>query len=206
MPPASVIKQQINSLVLYLVDTGIASDQNLPFCRSNHGSKIEVTFSGARHVSVAMKDKPYTEIYDHLVRERAYNVKMVDGAMIQMMYLFDDTALETHRLAFFPSPYLEEFQNHPKIYLEDEIYADIVAKNIVTFPLRFDYDAREGVFKELEHPKSHLRLGQYENCRIPVTAPVTPYQFTQFILRNFYHKPISFLQIIEQLYHLVFYS
>jgi len=187
MPPFSIVKQQIESLVIYLVDIGIASDQNFPFRRSNYDGKIEVTFPGAMHVSVAMRDKSYAEIYDHLIRERAYNIKMVDGAMIQMMYLFDDTTLETHRLAFFPSPYLEEFQNYPEIYLEDEIYADIVAKNIVTFPLRFDYDAREGVFRELEHPKSHLSLGQYANCRIPVSAPVTPYQFINFILRNFYH-------------------
>jgi len=187
MPPSSVIEQQIIRIILYLVEKGIAGDQNFPFQRSKANSKIEITFRGAEHVSVAMKDKPYSEIYDHLIRERAYNIKMIDGAMLQMMYLFDGITIETHRLAFFPSPYLEEFQNHPEIYLEDEIYADIIAKNIVTFPIRFDYDARKGVFKELEHPKSHLSLGQYENCRIPVSAPVTPYQFVQFILRNFYH-------------------
>ena len=35
--------------------------------------------------------------------------------------------------------------------------------------------------------KSHLTLGQYENCRIPVSLAVSPYQFMEFILRNFYH-------------------
>jgi hypothetical protein len=55
------------------------------------------------------------------------------------------------------------------------------------FPIRFDYDMREGIYQELEHPKSHLTLGQYENCRIPVSSPLTPFYFIQFILRNFYH-------------------
>lgn len=187
MPPSSLIEQQIKMMVLYLVEKRIADDQNFPFQRSKTNNKIEITFIGAEHVSIAMKNKPYTEIYEHLIRERAYNIKTIDGAMLQMMYLFDGSTVETHRLAFFPSPYLDEFQNHPDIYLEDEIYADIVAKNIVAFPIRFDYDAREGVFEELEHPKSHLCLGQYEKCRIPVSAPVTPYQFIQFILLNFYH-------------------
>ena len=187
MPSPAVIEQQIKRIILYLVSIGVANDQNFPFYSSKFEDKIEITFPGAEHVSVTMKDKLYSEIYDHLSKKRAYNIKMMDGAMIQMMYLFDGTTLERHRLTFFPSPNLEEFQNNPDIYLEDEIYADVVAKNIVTFPMRFDYDAREGVFKELEHPKSHLSLGQYEYCRIPVSAPITPFQFIQFILRNFYH-------------------
>ena len=71
--------------------------------------------------------------------------------------------------------------------MEDEIYADVIARNIVPFPVRFDYDGRDGIHEELAHPKSHLTLGQYENCRIPVTSPMTPFWFVDFILRNFYH-------------------
>jgi hypothetical protein len=36
------------------------------------------------------------------------------------------------------------------------------------------------------HPASHLTLGQYENCRIPVSGPLGPNSFGMFILRNFY--------------------
>jgi hypothetical protein len=42
---------------------------------------------------------------------------MPDGAIIQMMYVFKNDSLERHRLTFFPSPNLEEFQNNPDIYL-----------------------------------------------------------------------------------------
>lgn len=38
---------------------------------------------------------------------------------------------------------------------------------------------------------SHLTLGQYENCRVPVTAPLTPYWFVAFVLRNFYHTAFT---------------
>lgn len=191
MPTHLQVKNQIEVILKYLVETSLSDDQKFPIVR-NAGQDInEVTLNGAEHVSVALKDKDYREIYDHLVGERAYNAKLLDGAIIQMMYVFVGDDIQRHRLAFFPSPYLEEFQNNPEIYLDDEIYADVVARNLVPFPLRFDYDARDGIHEEIVHPKSHLTLGQYENCRIPVTAPMTPYWFINFILRNFYHTAFN---------------
>jgi hypothetical protein len=187
MPTPEKIKRQVDGIVAYLVEIGLASDQNFAFRRNLAGSYIEVTFPKAEHVSVVLKDRGYGEIYGHIASERAYNAMMPDGALVQMMYLFDGVELQRHRLAFLPAPHLEEFQSNPDIYLEDEIYADVIARNIVPFPLRFDYDARDSVHRELAHPKSHLTLGQYENCRIPVTAPMTPFWFMDFILRNFYN-------------------
>ena len=60
----------------------------------------------------------------------------------------------------------------------------LISKNIYPFPIRFDFDFYNSI--DVEHPKSHLTLGQYKNCRIPVTSAVTPGQFLIFILRNFY--------------------
>jgi len=187
MPAANTVKKQINAVVRYLVEVGLASDQNFPIQRAGPGGRIEITFPHADHVSVAMKNRGYQEIYEHLARERAFSVKMPDGALVQMMYVFDGQTVERHRLAFFPAHNLEEFQNDPDIYLEDALYAEVVARSVVPFPLRFDYDTRAEVYRELHHPRSHLTLGQYENCRIPVTAALTPFWFVDFILRNFYH-------------------
>lgn len=187
MPTPVEIKRQIDGIVRHLVEIGLANDQNFAIRRNLEGNYVTVTFPQAEHVSVAMKDRAYSEIYEVMTQERAFTVKMPDGALVQMMYLFAGNLLERHRLAFFPAPHLEEFQNNPDIYLEDDIYADVVARNIVPFPLRFDYDSRADVCREIEHPKSHLTLGQYENCRIPVSAPLTPCLFIDFILRNFYH-------------------
>lgn len=197
MPTPEKIKMQVDRIIRYLVEVGLASDQNFAIQRGLAGTRVEITFLHAEHVSIAMKDRAYQEIYEHLAQERAYSAMMPDGALVQMMYVFNGTVLERHRLAFFPAPHLEEFQNNPDIYLEDEIYADVIAKNLVPFPLRFDYDARDGNHIEIEHPKSHLTLGQYENCRIPVTAPMTPYWFIDFILRNFYHT--AFHRYADQL-------
>ena len=186
MTPSAIVRN-INELINYLVKISLVDDQCFAFQRLDRDI-VQVTFEGAKHTSVALKNRSYTEIYQHLKQYRAYNIKMLDGALIQMMYAFaNGTTLQRHRLTFFPAPHLEEFQNSPDIYQDDEIHADVIAKNIVPFPMRFDYDAWSS--QELVHPKSHLTLGQYEHCRIPVTAPMTPFWFINFILRNFYHTP-----------------
>ena len=185
------IKNQINRLVAYLVEVSLSDSQNCAFQRKYHNNLEEVTFDKADYISTALKDRAYDEIYYELVKNGAYTAKMLDGALLQMMYMFSRNTLERHRLAFFPAPHLDEFQNDPDIYLEDEIYADILSKGKVPFPIRFDYDARSDVHVKLKHPKSHLTLGQYRNCRIPVTAPMTPFWFVDFVLRNFYHTAFA---------------
>ena len=186
MPTPKETLNEINNLIVYLVGAGLADAQYFAYLRSMGPDSVQVSFQGAEHVSVALRDRGYDEIYEHLLQERAYNVKMLDGALIQMTYLFVEDTVERHRLAFFPAPHLEEYQNNPEVYESDEIYADMVARNIVPFPVRFDYDAGSGG-QVFAHPLSHLTLGQYQNCRIPVTAPVTPIRFIDFVLRNFYH-------------------
>ena len=188
--PNEIVKR-INALSGFLIGAGLADDQRFAFQRSMAGNLVHVTFEKAELVSVAMKDRSYNEIYQQLTQERAFTVKLLDGALVQMMYAFLDGDLQSHRLGFFPSPHLEEFQNSPDIYLNDEIYADVVAKNIVPFPVRFDYNAQHFAHELLMHPRSHLTLGQYENCRIPVSAPLTPGRFIDFILRNFYHTAFA---------------
>lgn len=165
----------------------LCNHQNFPSFKDFEGGVQEIGFGENENLSLVLKNIPYCDIYLELDRKQTYNLRMLDGALIQMMYRFRNGSLESHRLAFFPSPNLEEFQNNPEIYLEDEIYAEVIMKNIVPFPLRFDFDNREGVAREVEHPKSHLTLGQYQNCRIPVSAPLTPYHFISFILRCFYN-------------------
>nr|VFJ97169.1 MAG: hypothetical protein BECKLFY1418B_GA0070995_10968 [Candidatus Kentron sp. LFY] len=186
-PGPEQIRQQIEKLTADLVKLSLCGDQNFPALRDLGQGLREVGTGGKGDVAHALKNIPYHDIYAELERTRSYNLRMLDGALIQMGYRFRDHRIEKHRLAFFPSPFLEEFQNNPEVYLEDGIYADVIMRNIVPFPLRFDFDGREKVAVEGDHPKSHLTLGQYQNCRIPVSAPLTPYHFIGFVLRHFYN-------------------
>ena len=74
-------------------------------------------------------------------------------------------------------------------------------KSILPVPVRFDYDPAN--FEELKHPASHLSLGQYKNCRIPIVAPICPANFINFILRSFYctaklELPLDFPYILME--------
>jgi hypothetical protein len=179
------IKDDIDGLISRLIDKGICDDQNFTAIRS-FGSKVDVSFSGQNPISIALGDIEYAEIYRELAKTRSYNMRLIDGALLQMMYRIEGGKLLQHRLTFYPSPILRPFQDDPEAYMRDELFIEIVQRRIVPFPLRFDFDAREGVYNDVTHPKSHLTLGDAKGCRIPVSAPLTPRWFVEFILRNFY--------------------
>jgi hypothetical protein len=187
MPTPEQVRSQIQKITEELIGMSLTDRQNFPSMRPCGNDILEIGSRGANGFGFMLKNVPYRDIYTEIERTQTYNFRMLDGALIQMMYRFHKNRIEQHRLTFFPSPDLEEFQSNPNIYIEDEIYADVIMRNIVPFPLRFDFDSRETVFVEIEHPRSHLTLGQYQNCRIPVSAPLTPCSFIQFILRNFYN-------------------
>lgn len=174
----------INSLVKYMVLTGLADDQQFAFERL--GNVDEVTFKNSSYRTFALKDVPYEELYRTFADNRVFNVKLLDGALIQMEYAFKRREILKHRLAFIPSPFLVQFERDPDLYEEDNVYTEIVARSVVPVPIRFDFDNNEEIHDELYHPKSHMTLGVYQRCRIAVSSPVTPLVFVEFILRHFY--------------------
>ncbi|WP_013322172.1 DUF2290 domain-containing protein [Gloeothece verrucosa] len=179
------ILKEVNEVTSKLISVDLSVQQNFPSCQTLGNNIYQIAYAGMSDLSIALKNLKYEEIYDELHKNKNYNIKMIDGALIQLLYTYQGSTLIAHRLAFFPSPYLESFQNEPEIYIEDEIYADILDKNIMVVPIRFDYDPKN--FKELEHPHCHLTLGQFKNCRIPVCSPLTPNVFISFILSSFYN-------------------
>ena len=185
MSIANIVLQEIRFLTEKLISVNLSVSQNYPSSVSTSNGGVEITFSGASNLSVALKNIEYYEIYRQLDHSNNYNLKLIDGALIQLSYTFSNDKLVSHRLCFFPSPSFEPFQNEPEIYELDEIYADVIAKNILPIPIRFDFDPAN--FCEFDHPQSHMTLGQYKNCRIPVSSPISPSVFINFILRSFYN-------------------
>lgn len=197
MPRPQDVRTQVERLTADLIELSLCNDQNFPSMIRTADGCTEVSFSSRCDISVSLKNLPYREVYEELGRAHMYNLRLLDGALVQMMYRFRGDIIEAHRLAFYPSPFLEEFQNNPEIYLDDDIYAEVVQRSIVPFPLRFEFDCRDEVFREVDHPRSHLTLGQYQNCRIPVSAPLTPYHFISFIMRSFYHT--AYLRVCDRI-------
>lgn len=142
------IQTQINKLISYLVEAGLADDQKFALWRSARAEVVRITFEGAEHTSVALRDRGYDEIYLGLVKQRAYNVRMLDGALIQMMYEFTGADLQRHRLAFFPAPNLEKFQNDPEI--------PSVARSVRQLPHSRDFAGCSGAVRRF-YPQEFLR-------------------------------------------------
>lgn len=137
--------------------------------------------------SIALKDVAYDDIYTELESNELFHIKLPDGGLLVFQYAFDAGGdLRKHRLGFFPSPTLPTVEEAPELYQYDELYGDILSKQIVRFPIRFDFDPKN--YRPIYHAHSHLTLGQFQNCRIPVTHAVSPNGFLLFVLRNFYHQ------------------
>ncbi len=179
------IKADMEGLLSSLIGQGLIDDQNFPYLRQVSSDCWEVTWSGAEHISVSLANVDYFEIHRELSDKRSYTAKLIDGALLQMMYLFEEENLIKHRLAYFPSPSLRPFLEEPETYLRDEVFVEIVSRRIIPFPIRFDFDIAAA--QNMAHPICHLTLGDIENCRIPVSAPLTPRWFVEFVIRNFYH-------------------
>ena len=192
MPLHKDLLDEINDLTRYLIEQGLSDDQNFPYVVEEGPGQYRITYPNASFAPM-LKEVPYAEMYRAQVEDRSYNIRMLDGALIQIvMEVVGDTPSRS-RMAFLPAPDLVEFQNDPDLYMEDQLYADVIDRRVVTVPIRFDYDDREGFSVPLTHPKSHVTLGQYRGCRIPATCGVTPSLFVEFILRSFYNTALSLL-------------
>lgn len=188
MTPTEAITS-ISRITSELIKIGLSEEQNYPTKRSVQGGGTSIAYTGFNDISIALKNTSYEEIYSTLEGNKQYNIKLIDGGLLQFLYYFEGkTALKKHNLAYFPSPSYEPFQNDPEMYLNDSIlFTDMIQKSILPVPIRFDYDPNPEVVVDVEHPSSHLTLGQYKKCRIPVSSPICPSNFVMFILRSFYN-------------------
>ena len=195
MANAERTKDEIDQITAKLIELGLSDDQNFPILTDRGGNTKEVIFDRSDNFSLVLRNIPYSDVYKELKRERDYNLSLADGALIQLQYTFEDDEISRHRLAFLPSPDLTVYQNDPDFYAIDMVYAEVIEKNIVPTPVRFDFDRDS--FVEYDHPMSHLTIGQYKNCRIPVSSAISPYRFFEFILGSFYNT--AFMNFRDQI-------
>ncbi|OCH03375.1 hypothetical protein A6E10_15250 [Aliivibrio fischeri] len=181
------IYKQSTEVIDRLVLASLSVSQDYPSIKED-GDLVTIGSLKGINNSTALKNIPYEDIYNDISKNDGYHIKLIDGGLLSLQYQFIEGGkrLRKHRLSFFPSPVLPVYDEYPVLYENDELFVDIVKNNIVRFPIRFDYDPENQV--NVIHPASHVSFGQYENCRIPVSSPVSPRKFILFILRNFYHR------------------
>lgn len=175
---------EIKSGTLHLIRQSLADDYNMPSSRRVSDAVRVCTPVAADSTSLGAGS--YVDLYDAERERRAYNVRFVDGALLQISYDYSQSGLVRHRLCYLPSPDLLPYLGNSELYVADTPYLEVVGEQVVGVPLRFDYDARDGVSSSVVHPVAHLTMGQHGNCRIPVSAPLSAITFLHFITRSFY--------------------
>lgn len=176
--------KELNDSLGSLISAGIVDDQHFFILKQVGKDDWNLVFEGSDGISVAYESDGYDSLYDSLHDGKIFSAKMIDGALVQMLYQIRNGAVHKHRLAFYPAPALDPFRERSDGYFEDHVFVDVVSRKIIPSPVRVDYDKEAHV--ELSHPACHMTLGDAECCRIPVSSPVSPKWFWDFILRNFY--------------------
>lgn len=184
----SDVRTQVGEVINRAIESGLSMRQFYPSCVQQGDLELVGYLS---NTSIALKNIKYSNIYSELDGNDLYHIKLPDGGLLVFQYTFDANSglLLKHRLCFFPSPKLPTIDEAPELYGDDLCYGDIMLERIVRFPVRFDFDPDNS--KDVVHPKCHMTLGQFDNCRIPVSHPVSPNTFMLFVLRNFYGNALK---------------
>ena len=181
------VKQEINEMISALIRGALVNAQHSPIIKGNVKHRCTIGFENDDKISIAFGASAYQDIYDSLVSNKVYSMRLLDGGLVQLSYSFDMAKMMRHRLAFFPNPYAGCAN---EAYCDDEEPEDralmLLRRSVVPFPIRFDFNMDDTTFLAIEHPRSHLTLGSFQCCRIPVSSPLRPITFMRFILRNFY--------------------
>ena len=176
--------EDINRVVENLLKLGHAHDQGYAYLDLRDATIENVTYPQNRDVRRMASARSYVRYYDEVIRNRAYNVLLKDGAFVQLFYRFKEAVLLDHRLAYFSSPRSRLSFENERLGENDLNMVD-TGESVPPTWFRFDYDAGTAA-KQLAHPASHFTIGDNERCRIPVTSPLTPTQFFQFVFEHFY--------------------
>ena len=182
--------REVRKVTQELIRCGQAEEYNFPVMKNT-----DIIWEHYNDISLYLKNMEYKTIYEEIEKNHNFNIKLPDGGILQMMYRFDGhgAMLKSHRLAFYPSPSYEIYQNDAELYDADYIYGDILNKSVLPVMIRADYNSEE-VEGGFHHPFSHITLGGYKNCRIPADRPIAPIQFVKFIMEHFYYVPSSKLE------------
>lgn len=181
------VLREVRKVTQELIRCGLAEEYNFPIMQ-----KSEVVWEKYNDISHYLKNMEYATIYSEIEKNHNFNIKLPDGGILQLMYRFNNrgTELQAHRLAYYPSPSYEVYQNDAELYDADYLYGDILNKDVLPVIIRADYN-NKNVDSEIHHPYSHITLGGYKNCRIPANKPISPMQFVKFIMEHFYYEPSS---------------
>lgn len=217
MVTARALLIQINELLSFLLEEGLAIDSNSAIIRES-GNDLILTWANApdRLFDALVGKFASINEYRNLIENRHYHCMLFDGSIIQFGYLFTNNILSKHRNCYYPCPLIitssdiEAIQSgHDFVTLFDLLLTQEIdtlragisksefsdKQNLLQFstPFRFDYDPSS---QTDTHPASHLHVLN-EECRWPVFGPISVGHFVRFVFRHFYPKVWSKYDVLR---------
>lgn len=187
------VRNNITLINQWLIHENLARQSNLDISIKSNLSMIEPKIK-----EVGEQEKKQYEKYFHedlsryekkhlgMILDRNFSFLMIDNSIVQCVYRFENFKLTYQKMAFYQSPFKMPYESHYQYYDQgEEDMVDGALKELGEIvSLRFDHEPRH--FKEVEHPNTHLHVGAYRNCRIPVNRPISAIIFFKMVIRNFY--------------------
>ena len=75
-----MIYEDVNRITSDLIKLSLCNKQSFPCISAQDNNIREVSISGNKSLSVVLKNLPYRDVYNELIRSKIYNIKMLDGA------------------------------------------------------------------------------------------------------------------------------
>ena len=176
----------IRNLVDLLLRNDAAITGN-PVTEMRIGSRTRITWLRSSASVGPACDNDFGSIDEYCValQQRAYNVMLCDGSLLQLSFDLRGHDLVGHRLCWLPCPYrLEQEELREFDPLDIMLMYENSGRKYLRLrsPLRFDYDP-ESV--RINHPSVHLHVNSDE-CRCAVVAPISLGHFIRFVFQHFY--------------------
>ena len=130
----------------------------------------------------------YEEEYYDMLSRGVYTFLMVDYTMLQYFNIYSRDTLVKQNIGYVQSPYDVPY-DLVEVEEEEEENEKVLTKicDLGSYTrMRFEYDPDN--FENIKHPRTHLHLGCYKDCRIPINKPMRMYDYIKFVIKNFYSK------------------
>lgn len=152
----------------------------------------------SREFIEASQTDDYNKIYQTARKNFDFDILLDDQSIFQFSYKENiEEQIVKIRYAYYEPPidvisYSEFLEN---LGLDIKICGDIFTEEYEQYksesklkmsvtPIRYDYDME--LFKELEHPVSHIHIGHQNEIRLPVSVIMSPKAFVAFVIRQVY--------------------
>lgn len=159
--------------------------------RINHINAINKYHKGQNEIgnlADRVRYHTYMEVFNSMYRNEAYTISLLDGSMINMHYIFDESKnMKKHTLSFMPNYHVDllvKQEEQEEYELDANVSAEKLSLRLNNY-IRVDYDevGREDYY----HSLVHLHIGVSDQAiRIPMQYYMFPNDFLFFIFKYIY--------------------